>query len=463
MATGAPLDILEPVDTSVHKKLQRQAVRGTFYIVLSYGLSLLMRVASSLVLTRIFSPEYFGIMTLLTTVLIGLNLFSHIGLGDSVIQNARGDDPVFLNTVWTLQVFRGFGLWVMTLILAFPVAHFYHEPRMIPLLPALGFGCIFAGASSPSLLTLARHMGVGKISFLELFGQAVLLVVTVGWAWFHASLWALVAGRLASEIVRMVASYFIVPELRPRFALDRESVREILHFGKWILVGTALTFLASQSDRLILGKLVTTATLGIYGIAYTLSDLPRMIVGIFSTRIGFPFMARFAQHPRDEYRAIFLKYRMPVLAAGGLGLILVICTGDQLILHFYDSRYHQAAWMLVILALGLWHTTLYSTTTPAVLALSKAHYNAFGNLVFCIALFTLIPVGYHYFGMLGAVCAVAIGDLPVYFVVLYSAYREQVGTFLQDALMTLGFGLALTAALTLRHAMGFGLPIHIIR
>ena len=61
-----------------------------------------------------------------------------------------------------------------------------------------------------------------------------------------------------------------------------------LHFGKWILIGTALTFLATQSDRLILGKLVSIETLGVYGIAFALSDLPRQIIMMFCTRVGYP-------------------------------------------------------------------------------------------------------------------------------------------------------------------------------
>jgi hypothetical protein len=130
------------------------------------------------------------------------------------------------------------------------------------------------------------------------------------------------------------------------------------------------------------------------------------------------------------------------------------------ILHVYDHRYHDAAWMISILAIGLWHTTLYSTLAPAILALSKSHYNAIGNLVYCVALFTLIPLGFHYYAMLGAVAAVAFGDLPVYFVVQYSAYREKVGTLLQDLLMTVAFLVALAGALALRMALGFGLPFH---
>jgi O-antigen/teichoic acid export membrane protein len=443
-----------------HQGLEKQAVKGTVYVVVYYFISLSLRMASSVILARIFSPEYFGIMTLLTTVLVGLSLFSHIGLADSVIQNPRGDEPLFLNTAWTLQVLRGAGLWLMTIVVAWPVAQFYHEPRIVWLLPVLGFGCILAGLSSPSLLTLSRHIGVGKLSSVELLGQVVQFVVTLTWAYISPSLWALAGGRLASELVRMVASYRLIPDLRPRFVLDKECCLSILHFGKWILVGTALTFLAQQSDRLILGRLVSIVTLGVYGIAFQLSDLPRQIIGLFCSRVGFPFIARFAGKPRMEYRAVLLKYRVPVLAVGGLGLIFIVCTGDVFVSHLYDRRYRDAAWMVGILAIGLWHTTLYSTVSSAILALSKAHYNALANGVFVVALFTLIPLGFHYYGMLGAVVAVAAGDLPVYFVVQYAAYREKISTLLQDALMTVAFIAVLICGLLLRASLGFGQPFH---
>jgi O-antigen/teichoic acid export membrane protein len=460
MAIGADRQgvLTEEVSNPRHRTLEKQAIKGTLYIVGFYGISMALRMVSSVILARLFSPEIFGVMTLLTTVLVGLNLFSHLGLGDSVIQSPRGDEPVFLNTAWAIQVLRGGGLWVMTILLAWPVARFYHEPRMTALFPVLGFGCVIAGFASTSLLNLARHLGVGKSSLLELVGQVVNFGVTLIWALFDPSLWALVAGRMVSELTRTVISFFIIPELRPRFVLDKECLRSLLHFGKWILIGTALTFLATQSDRLILGKLISIEALGVYGIAFALSDIPRQIIVMFCSRVGYPFIARFAQQPRHEYRSIFLKYRLPVLAVGGLGLVFVVCTGDQLVVHLYDHRYRAAAWMVGVLAAGLWHTMLYSTLSPAILALSKAHYNAAANLVYCVSLFTLIPLGFHYYGILGAVVAVAVGDLPVYFVVLYAAYRERVGTLLQDALMTVAFVITLAGALALRVALGFGQP-----
>ena len=453
----------ENVEDSSFRSLESKAVRGTYFVTISYGLALVLRLVSSIVLSRLFAPELFGVLALVTTIVSGMYLFSHIGLQDSIIQDPRGDNPTFLNTAWTVQVIRGMGLFLVTIPLAWPVARFYHDSRLLWVLPALGLGNAIAGLTSSSLLTLARHMGVGKLSALELLQQFVQFAVTLIWALFQPSLMALVAGRLISEVVRTILSYFMMPELRPRFTWDRESLRALVKFGRWILVGTALTFLASQSDRLILAKLISFQLLGVYGIAFQISDVPRQIILQFCGRVGFPFIARFSDRPRREYQDILLKYRMPVLAAGGLMLILVICTGDLFVTHVYDHRYHNAAWMIGILTVGLWHTLLYSTTNPAILSLQKAHYNALGYFVYCISLYLALPIGFHLLGMTGAVLAVAVADLPMYFVALYSAHREGIRLFAQDAWLTLAFIIALVAAVAIRSSLGFGSPFSGIR
>lgn len=447
----------------MRRSLESQALKGTYFVVLSFGLAMSIRLVSNLVLSRLFVPEYFGLLALLTTVIVGLTLLSHIGVQDSVIQNPRGDQARFLNTAWTLQVLQGLLVWGMTIVLAWPTSRFYHEPRMILLLPALGFGSVISGFSSPSLLTLARHLGVGKLSALELVNQLVQFLVTLMLALIQPTIWALVAGRIASEVVRTVVSYWIVRDIRPRFTWDKQSVHELVRFGRWILIGTALTFLALQSDRLILAKLVSFQLLGVYGIAFSLSDVPRQIILQFCSRVGYPFVSKLSGLPRPDYRRNFLKYRMPVLAAGGLMLIAVISLGDIFILHVYTKPYHGAAWMIGIFALGLWHTMLYSTTNPAIMALQKAHYNAFGYLVYCVTLYIVLPWGFHLLGMLGAVVAVAISDLPVYFVTAYSASREGIGTLRQDAIFTLAFFSLLALVLLARFSLGFGWPFPHLR
>ena len=71
--------------------------------------------ASNLILTRLLFPEAFGLMALGSVVLVGLQMFSDAGIGPSIAQSPRGDDPEFLDTAWTAQVLRGVILWLGTL------------------------------------------------------------------------------------------------------------------------------------------------------------------------------------------------------------------------------------------------------------------------------------------------------------------------------------------------------------
>ncbi|MGD0097333.1 MAG: oligosaccharide flippase family protein [Terracidiphilus sp.] len=438
-------------EVRVHKNLESTAIRATFWTVIDYGCSMALRVLNSLVLTRLLIPESFGLMTLVTTLVVGISLISDLGLGPSVIQNSRGDEPALLNTVWTLQVLRGLGIFVVSLILAWPMVLIYHEPRLFALIPALGLNVLISSFNSTNLLSMSRHMGVRRVFVLDITTQIFTLLVTAGCALAMKSVWALVIGAILSSIFRLIFSFYrkLIPGIRNTFAWDRESLHGLVHFGKWILMSTAFFFFASQADRLILGKLISFSLLGVYGIAYSVSDIPRAVIYAFSNRVGFPFIAKMSHLPIAEFRKVFLQYRLRTLLFGAAMLCLMVHLGGLLVTTMYDRRYHEASWMVPVLALGLWHTMLYATTMPALLTLGKSQYQAIGNAVYCVAVVTAIPLAFHFYGMFGAVIAVAAGDLPFYLVLVAAASHEGVSTWRQDLKATgvfitlLGLGLVL--------------------
>jgi O-antigen/teichoic acid export membrane protein len=443
---------------SNRRKLELKAIDGTIFVGLTTAGSMALRLLNSLVFAYLFLPAYFGLLSLATAIIVGLYLFSHLGLQDNVIQNPRGDEPSFVNTAWTIEYIRGYVIAIGCWILAWPISRFYHQPLLLPVLIALGFMCIITGHTSPLVLSMARHLRVRELTMLELFNQFVTCIVTVVWALFSPTIWALVGGRIIAEAIRCAATYWFKPFTPPKFNWDRDAVKAIVKFGKWIMLGTALTFLASQSDKLILGKLITFRLLGLYGVAYSMSDIPRQIINQFCQKVGFPFLAKFQDLPRPEYRAQLLKYRKLILLGSAVLLSIVICVGDLFIRLVYNHRYHDAAWMVGILAVGLWHTLLYSTISPAIFALQRSHYNAFAQAVYCVTLFAALPWGFHHYGMVGVLIVVAAADLPMYFCSQYAAFREGINTVVQDILLTALFIAVLFGALTVRHAIGFGSP-----
>jgi len=87
---------------------------------------------------------------------------------------------------------------------------------------------------------------------------------------------------------------------------------------------------------------------------------------------------------------------------------------------------------------------MYSTTQPMLLSLGKSYYVATGNAAYLVAIIAALPLGFHFFGIFGAVVAVAAGDFPLYVVFVIAASREGVSTWRQD-LQTTGIFLTLLA------------------
>ena len=460
----SPDEVEQPLKSPAPEELHglgKTALKGTIWSVAAYGGGMAIRLLSTIVLSRILVPQYFGLMTLLNTVIIGLTLFSDLGLTPNIIRSPRGDEPGFLNTAWTMQVMRGVGLWVICVLMSWPFASFYGEPQLRFLVPVIGFSLVISSFNSTSISTLSRRMAVRELSLVELGIQTSQFLFTVAWALIDRSVWALVGGRIFSDCVRLVVSYRLIPGQRNWFHWDRPAARELFALGRWVFLSTALTFLANQSDRMILGKLVSLQTLGLYGVAFALSDVPRQIIMTFRGYIVMPFVAKLAHLPREEFFRLVLQYRRTVLLASAGMLAMVVASGDLIMGRIYDMRYHDATWIVPILAIGLWHTILYNTTSPCLFVIGKPQNAAVGYGVSALMICMMTPLAYFRWGLVGSVVAVAFSDVPMYLINLYGLREEKMFPLLQDLKATVLFLVVTGSLIALRVWAGFPLP-HIV-
>ena len=143
--------------------LRHPAVRATILTFGGYGAGQALRFASNLILTRLLFPEAFGLMVLVNLVIQGLQMFSDIGLGPSVVQNPRGEEPVFLRTAWTVNILKNSGLWVVACLLSWPLAMLYREPELAALLPVVAVALLV-----PVLLGSRLYVGLSEVAFRQL-------------------------------------------------------------------------------------------------------------------------------------------------------------------------------------------------------------------------------------------------------------------------------------------------------
>ncbi|MGK7941864.1 MAG: oligosaccharide flippase family protein [Crocosphaera sp.] len=437
--------------------LKNKAISGSIWTVIGYGGGQALRLGANLILTRLLVPELFGLMALVSTFITGLQLFSDIGIQPSIIRSPRGDDPIFLNTAWTLQVIRGFGLWIGCCLIAWPVSQFYDNQELVWLLPTVGLTTIMSGFNSTSLATLNRKLEIGKLTILELGVQILTLSIMIVLAYFYRSIWALVIGNLVSVSIKMAMSHRLDPNVSNRFLWDQESIREISSFGSWIFVSTAMTFLANQADRLLLGKLLSLEMLGIYTIATTFSLLPEQVVSRLNVVI-LPLVSQNQHLPRKELLNKILRKRWLILILLGVIVAVLFCVGDLIILTLYDDRYKYAAWMLPILALGIWPVALTLSIKDALVAIGKPEYQAFANTSKFFYMLIALPLGYSLMDLPGVIITIAFNDILPYCLFNYGLWRESLSPIKQDIMATLGLILIIIMIISLRYLLGLGLP-----
>lgn len=386
-----------------------RATRGTLWTILSHGGGQFIRFASNLILTRLLFEEAFGLMALVHIFLMGLALFSDVGIGPSIIQNKRGDEPAFLNTAWTIQVVRGVVLWLIACAGAYPMSILYDQPMLVSMIPIAGLTSLVLGFSSTRLFALNRKLYVGRIAILELTSQVTGIVVMIIWALIDRSVWALVVGALTTDMVKSVLSHVALPGIRNRFHWNRDDARSLFRFGKWIFVSTVGMFLANQSDRLIFAKLIPIASLGVYHIGFTLANMPAKVLNRVSYRIIFPLFSRTHQAGGD-LPTTFKRVRWPMLALAGWVLSGFIAGGSTIVDLLYDDRYLGAGWIVQMVAIGCWFALIEVVYGAALLATGRSGWVAAATMTKFVAMVILIPTGYYLFHFPGAVTGMVASD-----------------------------------------------------
>lgn len=391
-----------------------KAQRSSALVVIGFGGANFLRLLSNLILTRLLFPEAFGLMALVFVFLTGLQLFSDIGFELSIIQNERGEEPDFLNTVWSLQIIRGFILWLGACALAYPAVLIYDEPLLGQLLPVVGLTALIQGFTTTKVALANRNLQVGVQVMTDLGSQVVTLAVTIGIAWVTGSVWSLVAGAIIGVVLKVVAQHILLKGPPNRWHIDRAAVRDLLSFGKYIFLSSIAGFLVLQSDRAILGAYISFADLGIFTVGYIFASLPMELNRALGARVIFPLFSRFPTKGNAENTAKVLRARrltlIAITAIGGALSILSVPMIEVL----YDTRYHDAG---AILALMGFTSTAYlasSNYDGAYLAAGDSRQQFRITGIEAIAQLAVSFLLISEFGMPGAVFALGSSAIIIY-------------------------------------------------
>lgn len=396
-------------------------IRSSFWVFGGQIGGQVLRFLNNLIMTRLLVPEMFGVMTVVSTVFFSIAMFSHIGIQQNIIQNPRGDEKRYLDTAWTLQILRCMVIWLVSLIVAYSLhlANQFHwlaphsayaAPDLPAILAVFSLIALISAFESTKTATASRHMALSRLTMIELGSQIVGIVVMILIALIERTIWALVAGNIVTTLSRVIAGFVFLPGHNNQLAWDKSAVKDLIGFGKWILLTTIMGFLVRNIDKLILGALITPTLLGIYNIAAFMITAIQEIFSKWVDAVVMPVLSRTQRENSAELSNKFYQFSYIFNTATLFFCGFLYNAGYILIAVLYDSRYQSAGYMVQVLSISLLGARMY-LAQQIYLAMGKPKLLIPMNVIQLSALVVFLVPAYRYFGMAGALHVIASATL----------------------------------------------------
>lgn len=302
-----------------------------------------------LVLARLLEPKAFGLVALSSVFVAFFQLFVDQGMAQAIIQFEKIDKSC-LDTAFWVSVITGIICAIFGILFSYPVALFFHEPELQPIVIWLSISFIFSALSSTQQAILQRNLEFKKLALRSIVAKMSGGIAGVILAFAGAGVWSLVVQTLIYSFAEVIMLWS-VSDWRPSMSFSFSNMKRLIQFGLNTMGVRLLEFLDLRFDDLIIGYFLGTVALGYYTIAFRLLKLLMDFVTSIPSSVIFPTLSRL-QDNQVEFKKMFsafVKYANLLIWPVFLGVFVL---ADDIIRAFFGDQWGVSVPILRLLVLG---------------------------------------------------------------------------------------------------------------
>jgi O-antigen/teichoic acid export membrane protein len=425
------------------RSLMARAAHGFAWVFAWRMATRFMGLGSTLILVRLLAPAEFGLVAIALSFIGSIDQFSQIGVEEALVRMPSPDRRTY-DTAFTMIVLRCALIAVLTVAAALPVAWFFEDPRLGPIMFAIAGVTLVAGFENVGVQDFRREMRFDREFALQAVPRLAGIIATICVALLWRDYWALIIGTGVTRVLRVAMSYVMHP-LRPRFSLA--AWRDLIGFSLWTWAICVARVLRDQPSTFLIGRVLGPAGVGMLSVAAEIALLPSTEIVLPMGRSMFSAFA-LARRTGEDVEAIFRRLAgmtAVVTLPASVGLALV---AEPLVRLMLGPTWVEAAPLLQVVALGGAFAVLGQAC--------HAQFDAFGLLRqdFSVILFGavartgLVAALLPWFGLQGAVIGVAAAlvlEQAAYLLLKWWAMpfsvRALAGVVIRPVLATVGMAL----------------------
>ena len=428
--------------------------------VLTGGARFALQLIAQVLLARQLGPQAFGLFAIGMVAITLAGFVAGFGLSWSLMQRVKLEDTD-IRFAWTWQVLAGLAAVLLLQLLAPSVAGAFKEPAAEPVIRWLSLSCLLQAAAAPATHLLTRGLNFKALGLIQLLGYVSgYLLVGLPLAWAGLGVQALVAAWLVQAAVTLLASLAVRPHpMAPLLWYPKAA--QTLATGQAVFVTNLVNWALANLDRVLIGRLLGTWSLGLYNVAYNLATVPNSVLLGALQPAFLTAGAQMSAHPGrlaqayQQMLATLLVLALPAFT--GLALM-----ASDLVMVLYGARWQAAgpvlAWLMACMpALAIW-----GIATPVLWNSGRPHHEWALQLPLigagALALWLAAPLGLTAAAM--AVGLLGLSRALVLTAAALHALQLRWASLAQPALRGLGLSAGVAATvLAIEHPLASAAPL----
>jgi PST family polysaccharide transporter len=405
---------------------ERRVATGIAWMTAARAAVRVLGLISTLVLARLLTPADFGLVAMAMAVAAGLELLTLFGFDAALVQRKEISRDHY-DTAWTLNVILGVALAVVLIMIAVPVANFYREPRLVTTMYIVAAKYLVDNSMNTGVVDFRRNIHFRPEFVMQVGPKLVGILATIPLAFWLRDYRALLAGMLVSSSVTLALSYLMHPH-RPRWCLA--EARTLYNFSRWLLLNNFVNFVRNRSADLIIGRALGPAPLGVFAIAYEVSNLPSTEMVAPINRVLFPTYVQLANdlnRLRGAFQSTLGLIAILILPAS-VGLAAV---ADPLVRVLLGAKWLDTIPVISLLALAGASTVLQTNTGSLHNALGQPRMILLTGIIQVALLLPIVLFATFKFGIEGTAWAVllhaVVVGLPATYWIVFRTTPVRVG------------------------------------
>lgn len=306
--------------------LKRRSVRGGAVTLAARLASVLLTLASTMVLARLLAPQDFGLLAMLLSVTAFVGVFRDFGLSSAAVQQGARLTAAEASSLFWLNVAAGAVLTVLVAALAPCVGWLFDAPALVPATQAMALSLLVGSLGHQHAAALQSALQLRRKAVADIAGALASFLLVVALALHGYGFWALVWGTVAGAAVTSGLLLALSP-LRLTRPARGPGLRQLLRFGGHVTAFECLNYFHRHLDNILIGRVWGADALGLYSRAYQLLMFPITNLRAPINTVAFAAMSRLRDQP-ELFRAYYCKVSF-VLALSSMPLVAFLAVAAE--------------------------------------------------------------------------------------------------------------------------------------